>query len=374
MSTYGFDPQSRALAVAWPTGRAGRVKTLSVLPSQVPVDRIDRLLMALDGLSEALWDTYTHPAWLFGDPETQGTAAWRWRQEREAFDGVHVAVREPVEPDLELTELSRSRVEGSGRRIARALHDLDLGAEFGVLIADEVADEVAAVAAAEAGDLTGRAAQAVLLSRIGASPTQIEVAWQALLADPLRCREPLLSDFDPGAAAIATARCLRLAVRLAADVSGLDAGDVLAEANDIHPLPTRAPSTMLDLLDGGATEQLAVSALLLEARAVSEGTLTGVDHVLGVLERVRLDEEAGVEEIELRLTPLDPRRPAPDLLEDLLTAIDGCYLLWRESADIDDESAAGGPDGDDADDWYARAARQFSAELRQAMQAAGSPT
>jgi hypothetical protein len=37
-----------------------------------------------------------------------------------------------------------------------------------------------------------------------------------------------------------------------------------------------------------------------------------------------------------RLTPLDTSRPARDLLEDLLSAIRGCFLLYREEQAIDD--------------------------------------
>ena len=46
-----------------------------------------------------------------------------------------------------------------------------------------------------------------------------------------------------------------------------------------------------------------------------------------------------------RVTPLDPARPAQDLLEDLLDGIRGCWLLYRSHAelgddvDLDDEAA-----------------------------------
>lgn len=53
------------------------------------------------------------------------------------------------------------------------------------MIAGEVEREQAAIDAAETGNLTDGAAQAVALSRIGASPTQIQAAWEALLGDPL---------------------------------------------------------------------------------------------------------------------------------------------------------------------------------------------
>jgi hypothetical protein len=84
----------------------------------------------------------------------------------------------------------------------------------------------------------------------------------------------------------------------------------------------------------------------------------------------------------LRLTPLDPRRPAPDLLEDLLTAIDGCFLVWRESADLvgeepgdpdDPAEVPGDGDGADDGDWYAAAVQTFSDELRGALRLCGSP-
>jgi hypothetical protein len=48
---------------------------------------------------------------------------------------------------------------------------------------------------------------------------------------------------------------------------------------------------------------------------------------------------------QLRSTPLDPSRPALDLLEDLLSGIYGCALLYREyeaGQEIDDESFEAG--------------------------------
>lgn len=39
----------------------------------------------------------------------------------------------------------------------------------------------------------------------------------------------------------------------------------------------------------------------------------------------------------IRPTPLDPARPALDLLEDLLLAIHGCWLIFSEYADLDED-------------------------------------
>ena len=402
MSVYGYEPESRTLSVSWPSGRACRAKVLAVLPDGVLAEDVDRLASALDGLSEALWDTYVHPASQFGDPEEPNTEAWRWGLERAGFEEALAAVRGPRLPEHGVLTVSYCRVEECGHRVGGAVHALDLGPDFTGLIAAEAECEQAAVQAAEAGDLTGRAAQAVVLSRIGASPTQIEVAWRALLVDPLGCHGALLTQFEPSAAAVAAARCLRCAAEITAEVSGIHWTGVVMEADNIEALPVLSPSTVLALLAEGGSEWEAVTGLLREAHAVAEGKLSGLGQLASAVEQVRRLKEAGVgdEALELRLTPVDPRRPAPDLLEDLLTGIAGCFLLWREYADEEDDSDDGEADqivgrrdedlaaedtdvtdgalamdgaDDDEDDWYAETADQFREELQRAMQAVGSP-
>ncbi|WP_190814196.1 hypothetical protein [Saccharopolyspora pogona] len=49
-----------------------------------------------------------------------------------------------------------------------------------------------------------------------------------------------------------------------------------------------------------------------------------------------------------RATPLDPSRPAQDLLEDLLDGIRGCWLLYGEYADeLDDSGLSDGADDEE---------------------------
>ncbi|MEY9947127.1 Voldacs domain-containing protein [Kitasatospora sp. GAS1066B] len=144
-------------------------------------------------------------------------------------------------------------------RVGRALIALD-NPELTEAIRAETTVELAAVESAELGDLTGRAQQAVLLSREGASPAQVAAADQLLQEDP----------FGPAA--------LREQLDEAEEVIAEYADDDSEEADTV---------------------------------------LTGI-----------------------RLTPLDPRRPARDLVEDLLTAINGCWLLhdeYAEDEDRDDE-------------------------------------
>lgn len=342
MSTYGYEPLSRTLSVMWPTGRAHRAQVLTVLPPGTPAEGVDRLAEALDQLSRALWDTYVNPAAQFGDPSVRGTEAWRWGLEREAFPTALAAVRDPQLPRNGEVFVSYCRVEEGGNQVGRALHELHLGPDLAAEVAAEVVREQAAVEAAEAGDLSGRAAQAVMLSRVGASPTQIEVAWQALLHDPLNAHDQLLTDFEPCAAAIAAARALRCAAEIAADVTGGDAVEVLRDADAMQPMPLLTPVTVLEMVADGATEHEVVAHLLHRAQAVAIGQLSGPQHLVDLNEQARAAGEMDADRApEIRLTVLDPRRPGPDLLEDLLSAIEGCLLVWQEYM---------GEDLDDADD------------------------
>jgi hypothetical protein len=63
--------------------------------------------------------------------------------------------------------------------------------------------------------------------------------------------------------------------------------------------------------------------------------------------------------------PLDPSRPARDLLEDLLSGIYGCRLVYAEYADADFGSSAEAEDDDEADeDVDERVDEAFCAAVR----------
>ncbi|MFE1317462.1 hypothetical protein [Kitasatospora phosalacinea] len=74
------------------------------------------------------------------------------------------------------------------------------------------------------------------------------------------------------------------------------------------------------------------------------------------------DEDPDLDDVAVRLTPLDPKRPARDLLEDLLTGIHGCWLLHSESAEPDDEDEDLGS-AEDWDDEHQRRSRERFAHL-----------
>jgi hypothetical protein len=52
------------------------------------------------------------------------------------------------------------------------------------------------------------------------------------------------------------------------------------------------------------------------------------------------DPEAAAEFMTIRLTTLDPLRPARDMLDDLLSGIRGCWLLYQEYAEPSDDEVS----------------------------------
>ncbi|WP_407987562.1 hypothetical protein [Kitasatospora sp. CMC57] len=316
------------------------------------------LARALAQLSEAAWRTYTHPASAAGslEPNSEG---WRREREREAFDEVVDAITKPHLPSGGMMMVSYSRLVESANRIGRALHDID-DPDLTQAVRGEVATELAAVESAELGDLTARAQQAVLLSREDASPVQVTAADHLLDQDPFGPVE-LFSAIDPTAAAVAAAHWLAAAAEVAADASGQDPTMVVRAADDIEALPHETPTLVLGLIDDGASPHEAVTGLVRHAMHITDGLLpdpTALREQLDDLEETVAEytgeDEPDLENIALRLTPLDPKRPARDLLEDLLTGIHGCWLIHSEYEDLDEEDL----DLDDDGEWDDEQAEQ----------------
>ena len=198
------------------------------------------------------------------------------------------------------------------------------------------------------GDLSGRSVQAVVLSRTSASPVQVAAADALLRQEPLG-RPELFTAVDPTSAAVAAAHWLHAAATVAADASGYDLTRVVAAADDIEDVPFATPTMVLEMMHAGASPHEAVVALISEAMDIAEGKLPNLPGLMQALTEAtenaeRLDDSNGdVDALEMllgqiRTTPLDTSRPAPDLLEDLLTGIYACALLYREyESDVDGE-------------------------------------
>ncbi|MDT3440073.1 MULTISPECIES: hypothetical protein [unclassified Pseudofrankia] len=390
MSRYAVDVHDRTLMVSWDTGLGDVAEKVARFPRAVDESDALQLARTLTFLSAAAWRTYTHPeesalqALPTGDDSLTGRG-------RDVFGKAIAAIEQPHLPHEGLIQQAVVVVEEAAHRVGRALHAIS-DTELTTEVAAEVRAELDAVERAELGELSGRARQAVTLSRADASPLQVAAADALLRGDPLGSRA-LFTDVEPTAAAIAAAHWLHAAAIVAARHADLDVTQVVAEADTIEPLPHRTPTLVLHQVDGGDSPREAVLDLIAHALVVAEGRNPDLDDIFewvaeivedgppapddegeerlprrqtrtpilpteGLAIQIRgvgdrsadddLDDVRGLDDdddddddeefgetllLPDRLTPLDPRRPAVDLLEDLLAGIHGCWLLYREFAD-----------------------------------------
>jgi hypothetical protein len=377
VTRYAIDEQNGTLIAAWATGDGDTATTVTTLSPASPTDQRYAVARALSGLSEALWRTYTHPASAAGDDMEDNSEGWRRQGERDAFAQVLPALAKPNLPDDGMIMQSYVAVEEGAHRLGRALHAIG-DEQLTATVAVEVQAEIIAIEQAELGDLSGRSRQAVVLTRADASPVQVAAADRLLRDNPLG-PDALFTTVDPTAAAVAAAHWLHAAATVAAEAAGQSVTGAVVEADDIQALPVATLTIVLDMIEDGASPYEAVTELIRDAMAVAEGDVPDpiglaemVAEVQQTADRVAQGDEDVLESMlaEVRTTPLDPARPALDLLEDLLVGIDGCAALYAEytedsgtdeGADLDDEAS----DDERAEAHGAAVRREFLMEVRE---------
>ena len=113
-------------------------------------------------------------------------------------------------------------------------------------------------------------------------------------------------------------------------------------------MPVQTLTTVLAMLQENDPYAVVVH-LVDEARTVAAGRAPDVyrleqaiDEARGLAGRVARDEP-DVDALlgQVRLCLLDPLRPGPDLLEDLLRGIYGCWLVWDEGSSESTGTGAG---------------------------------
>lgn len=380
MTRYAIDEERRLLLASWSTGLGDTARVVAELPPATDRSAALQLADELSALSQALWRCYTHPASAASSLELN-TTGWRREGDREAFKEVVPALAKPNLPQNGDLLVSYIPVEEGAHRVGRVLHDIS-STDLTGQVAAEVKAELEAVEQAELGDLSGRARQAVALTHADASPAQVAAADHLLLADPLGS-DALMSNVDPTAAAVAAAHWLMAAASVAAEKSGLEPEQVVLEADNIEALPHETPTLVLESLVSGMSPHNAVTGLIQGAMTVAEGKLPAVELLDALSEKLKrlaphIDQgDPGQHEQmmdSLRITPLDPSRPALDLLEDLLSGIHGCWLIFEEYAERPGSRELSGaePGGDDeeADDAYYEARyEELMAEFIEAVRA-----
>lgn len=339
MTRYAIDEQRRALTASWSTGDGDAAATIAELPAFIHTRQCYELARTLTELSQALWHTYTHPASAAEDNLEENSEGWRRQGERDTFTAVQASIANPHLPKRGRLKHSAVAVEKSAHRVGRALHTIATP-QLSKAVAGEVDVEIMAVEQAELGNLSERARQAVALTRADPSPLQVAYAHR-VLADDHFDPGALFTDVDPTAAAVAAANWLHAAATIAAEVSGHSLSGAIQAADDIAALPVITLSLVLDTMGLGASAREAVTRIIRDAMAAAEGDLPNPLRLAEELRQAIEDAHQvapGNRRLlqgllaSVRTTPLDPARPAPQLLEDLLAGIDGCAALYTAHA------------------------------------------
>ena len=319
MTTYAFDPSTRSLIATWATGVGHAATTVHRVPElpegvQGRTEQADvGLILALEltRMSEAAWRTYTDADRLDRSAQ-EGTDAWRLAETRAAFPWCLKSIAEPLRGAWFRPHLP---IRAHAHEIGRVLTLLADDALRAAVLANATVD-LKAVQAADQGDLSGRAAQAISLTRLPATPVQVQAAYDLIYADPLECLDALATTVEPTAACVAALAWLRAAAQVGAGRD--DATDwvyTVKQADDIEPMPVRTATSALRALSSERAPADVVTLLLRQAKDYAAGHCVPFPGAEGQPDRC----------------VLDPMRPAPNLLEDLVAGIGGCYLVWLET-------------------------------------------
>ncbi|MEO3873735.1 hypothetical protein ABGB18_33405 [Nonomuraea sp. B12E4] len=339
MTRYAIDRARNVLIAQWSTGIGDTATIVAELHREQPRRNVLRLAADLTELSRICWRSYTHPA-STADQHGPHSLGWHRQQERDAFATVLptlIAAKRPAPEPIS------TKVGQAAHAVARTLHTLNTP-QLTTHVTTDVAAELAAIEQAELGDLSERAEQAAALSREDASPLQISQADTLLHAHPFGC-EALLTQVDPTAAAIAAAHWFYAAVTITAQHTGLHQIQVVATAEQQgKPLAIESLTEITAVLSAGDRPRHVVMPLIRNALHIAEGRLRGITETQHritaaeeLIEKARSDHpelRLGPDTIYLPLTPLNPTRPAPDLLDNLLHGIKTCWQLYQQHADL----------------------------------------
>ncbi|GAA2215949.1 hypothetical protein GCM10009850_114170 [Nonomuraea monospora] len=336
MTRYAIDRAHNTLTAQWSTGIGDTTTVVARLThDQLPHDT-RRLAAELAHLSHLCWRSYTHPA---GTADRHGphSAGLHRQQERDAFDKILPAL---VATARRADQAAPTKVERAAHAIARTLRQFG-AARLTTRVTTEVAAELAAIEQAERGDLSERAQQAVILSREDASPLQISQADRLLHDDPFGSRA-LFTEVDPTAAAIAAAHWFHAAVTVTARHTGLHPSQVVGGAEQPDkPLAVESLTDVIIAIAAGARARYVVMPLIRNALHVADGYLRGIlevqHRITAAQELIHIahpDLDLGPDSIHLPLTSLNPARPAPDLLDNLLYGVQTCWRLYQHHSDL----------------------------------------
>jgi hypothetical protein len=295
MTTYAYDTTSHQLVAVWDTGIGATYASVARLNAATEESVGLLLADALTRLSTSIWMTYSAP---------------------ELLDlPVAVARRALRRPNL--AQAGRVRVEEhpvveSAHCVGRGLQELGSAGVRRAVIAD-VDQELSAAVNADRGDLTGRARQAVMLTRVTPSPAQIAEADRLFHEVPAGGPR-LYTEVEPSAAGVAAIHWFLAAVDVLARLGGTTGEEALDRAQEEHYFDPAVPRAVLRIssADPDRTPFLVGRTLLQAAVLQSRGMILG-----------SYEPEPG----ESYFTVLDPTQPARCLLDGLVRGIQSLAAL-----------------------------------------------
>jgi hypothetical protein len=320
MTTYAYDTSTNNLVAVWENGIGATARTVARLHARTGVTVAMNLAEALTRMSKSVWLSYTEPE-LVDLPVA----------------AVRRALRRPNLPQDDLLRVDEHPVVESAHRVGRELREVSSAGVSRAVIAD-VEQEMAAAEDAGRGDLTGRAQQAVMLTRVMPSPAQIAVADRLLHEVPMGSPR-LFTEVEPSAAGVAAIHWFLAALAVVARHADLSEADALEEAGGVQYFDPAAPRAVL----GNATSDdpdrtpLTIGRNLLQAAVLQARGMVLTPH----------DPEPD----EPYFTVLDPSRPARCLLDGLVGAIQALGALYAAYVD-------GG-------EWTEAARERFDAAVRE---------
>lgn len=276
----------------------------------------------------------------------------------EVIDGV----RCPNTPVGDLLRImDDDRVEAAhllGRILDRAP-----GRAFREAVVTEVRAELDAIMAADDGDLSGRARQAVVHVRPGPDEAHLVAAHAALYDDPLGPQD-LLTAIEPNSAGVAALRWLRASARHVSAVVGHPLADVVALAEAIGHEDLGVARYVLDPVHDG-TDAEVIRDVLQEAVLANRGYFLLCPARTDPVEPDPVLDALFGHEHQVLATVLRPSEPGIHLVQGLIRALQGCFRVYldevttRERPGVDPMLT--GPE------WAATVRAHYVVEVRDAV-------
>jgi hypothetical protein len=375
LTSYSIDVDTGALVRTWQTRRERMAAVVVALPAGSPPEEGNDLAAALTRLADGLWRAYSQSG-----ARREGHAV-RGRRTRlvKLLEQVVGEVRPSMAGMPRNLPLEYGGIVEDARRVWCRLKVFP-DAEVQEAIMREVEAETVAVERADRGLLTGRAAQATMISRAFVVPAQVR-AIEAIfrdriiggpggLANPELSAIGLFDDRDPTAAAVVGLHWFKAAVDVVADATGAEPEEAVWMADGQRRLPLDLLQAVVLSLEVGLTAEVTASSLIASSLLrPDKATMTLTEIKERVDEAVEATGGAvSPDELEVPLSSLGGTDPAWELLQACLAGIGACRdaydyhtdsVQWPEN--IDELSPA--DQEEVADNYHGRLDELFGAAL-----------